>query len=530
MKEYFEKAIKNIARYGDTDIFPFPFERYSFIEKYDEVVSILEEIHSKFEESIADNPPLAIEEMAPVGYFGFRKATLIEPFWNAYFLGLVLSLADKIEQKRIPESESSVFSYRYEWDEEKNSLFKDLNWIDYKKQCVENAKKYSYVIQTDISDFYHRVNHHKLENKLKSIDCHSSDTTKKIMAVLSKFTSTISYGLPVGGPASRILAELALVHVDEYLKTKGIKFCRYVDDYTIFCKSESEAYKNILFLTQVLANDQLTLQKNKTKIMSSEEFFEIHKFLDPSLEENTSDEQKLLNVSIRFDPYSSSAEEDYDSIKKAITEIDIVGILSKEINKTRVDQIITKQAINSIKALETSKKIEAVKVLIDEKNLVTLTPVFTTILRAFRSIYDDLPSSGQSIIDKALLKMFEEDHYLTKINLNVSYMIQILSKTNSDIKTSFFSEIFEKTESQLIRRQVVMAMSNWQIYHWISMQKNNFSRYSTWEKRAIIYSSFFLYDEGRHWRKNNRKHFSKQEKLLGDWFGDRKNSNNMVLS
>ncbi|MCZ7611906.1 MAG: hypothetical protein M5U17_17330 [Ignavibacterium sp.] len=34
--------------------------------------------------------------------------------------------------------------------------------------------------------------------------------TKKHNELLSAFSGTISYGLPVGGPASRILAELAL--------------------------------------------------------------------------------------------------------------------------------------------------------------------------------------------------------------------------------------------------------------------------------------------------------------------------------
>ena len=529
MKEYFEKAVKNIAKYGDTDIFPFPFERYIFEEKQESAVKLLEAIHSDFENSLSSEPPSTIEEMVPVGYFGFRKATMIEPFWNAYFLGLVISLAESIELKRVNEAENTVFSYRYKWNEEKHSLFKDSTWLDYKRQCVENSANCNYVIQTDIADFYPRVNHHKLENELRRLDNNSLDTTKKIMKVLSKFTNTISYGLPVGGPASRILAELALRHVDEHLRNNDIKFCRYVDDYTIFCDSESQAYKDILFLTQKLANDQLSLQKTKTKIMSSTEFLEIHQFLGPSTQESSSDEQKLLNISIRFDPYSNTAEEDYESTKDAIAEIDIIGILSKEINKTRVDQVVTKQAINAIKVLDTTKQLEAIQVLLDENNLVTLTPVFTTILRAFRGIYENLPKHGQQSIDRALLELFHKNHYLTKVELNISYIVQILSISMTDEKTMFFSKTFDSIVNPFIRRQIIVAMSNWGCDFWLSDMKNSFNNSSVWERRAIIYSSFYLNDEGKHWRSHNKALFSSQETFLTEWFGDRKQKNKVVL-
>ena len=127
MKDFFEKAVKNIAKYGDTDIFPFPFERYMFEEKHESTVKLLEAIHSNFDSSLSNEPPSTIEEMVPVGYFGFRRATMIEPFWNAYFLGLVISLAESIELKRIDETENTVFSYRYEWNEEKTLFLKILH-------------------------------------------------------------------------------------------------------------------------------------------------------------------------------------------------------------------------------------------------------------------------------------------------------------------------------------------------------------------------------------------------------------------
>lgn len=216
MREHFKKALANIIKHGDTDIFPFPFERHLFEEKQEESLKILEEYHANLEQSISLSPPLTLVKLSQVGYYGFRQATMIEPFWNAYFLGLVISLAEKIEKTRIDEKDKLVFSYRYEWNEEKGSLFKDTTWIDYKKQCIEYSKSFEYVLQTDISNFYPRVNHHKLENELERVD--TTDVPSRILKLLSQFSGTISYGLPVGGPASRILAELALNHTDFHLK------------------------------------------------------------------------------------------------------------------------------------------------------------------------------------------------------------------------------------------------------------------------------------------------------------------------
>jgi hypothetical protein len=530
MRDNFRKALQNIIRYGDTDIFPFPFERYLFDEKIEETLDLLESYHKDLENALSQSPPLTMVKLSQVGYYGFRQATLIEPFWNAYFLGLVISLAEKIETTRIKESENNIFSYRYEWNATEMSLFKNTNWIDYKKQCVHFAKSHKYILQTDISNFYPRINHHKLENELKRVDS-VTDTPKKILKLLSVFSGTISYGLPVGGPASRILAELSLNHTDFHLKSRGTVFCRYADDYTIFCNDESEAYKILILLSEKLSNDQLSLQKDKTKIMSAEEFLEIHNFLDPKPTSDTesTEEQKLLNISIRFDPYSSTAVDDYEELKEALSHIDILGILSKEVNKTKIDQSVSKQAINSIKALDATSQIQAIQLLLDSNNLLTLSPVFTTIMRSVRSIYEDLDDGGKDLVDKSLIELLNTHSYLTKIEINLNYIIQILSIRFSQEKETIFVKLFETETNHLLKRQIIVAMANWNCHYWLVDIKNQFTTLSTWERRAFVYATYYLGDEGKHWRDHNKKLFSREEQLVKEWSADRKHNNKPIL-
>src|SRR5208283_2325363 len=91
--------------------------------------------------------------------------------------------------------------------------------------------------------------------------------------LLSRFSGGVSYGLPVGGPAARLLSELLLNRTDRLLLANKIIFCRFVDDYRIFADSRASAYRALLLLSQVLLADEgLTLQRNKTRILSSDEY------------------------------------------------------------------------------------------------------------------------------------------------------------------------------------------------------------------------------------------------------------------
>lgn len=522
-------ALLNIGSHGDTDVFPFPFERSLFQERLDACVDYVNDIDENFEKHLADSPPLTIEMLSQVGYTGFRRVTLIEPFWNAYYLALVISIAGRVESQRISMNENTVFSYRFDWDNVRSSLFTDSTWNNYRRESILQSKKSAYVLQTDVADFYPRINHHRLENALKRLGA-DPDIPSRIIRLLSIFSETASYGLPVGGPASRILAELALNDCDQHLRNRGIRFCRYADDYSIFCDSKSAAYSLIVMLSNKLANDGLSLQKQKTRILTAEEFADMNKLLDPLPIDDpaASEEQKLLSISIRFDPYSATAEEDYEALKSTINEIDIVGILSREVGKAAIDQPVAKQAIEALKALDGPMQEKALQILLDKENLLTLLPVFPAVMRAVRGLYLDLSESGKSHIDKALVDVYLSDSHLLAVELNVSYFVQALALRHSDIKEKILLTLFERhAANPYLRRQIILTMARWQRHYWLTDVKKGFKNATEWERRAIIVSSYRLGDEGDHWRKNNRRFWHPAEMLIRDWTAERAQANSL---
>lgn len=293
----------------------------------------------------------------------------------------------------------------------------------------------------------------------------------------------------------------------------------------IFCKSKSDAYKILVLLSEKLFNEGLLLQKNKTRILSVKEFHEIIGFLDPKSEKNRfgkpSEEQKLLNISIRFDPYSSTAEEDYKRLKAAVKEVGIVGILGREVKKTAIDLTVTKQAINAIKALDLFARDGAIKTILDPVNIQVLSPVFVMVMRAVKGVYNDLEDNTKEFIDKALIKLYEENSYLLRVDLNLSYYIQALSMRPTNDKDKILINIYEANASPLIRRLVILTMANWKRHYWITDLKKKYSSFTEFEKRAFIIASYILGDEGKYWRNYTKRTWTPMDNIVHRWFSDR---------
>ncbi len=524
ISEVIRVSLKNIAKYGDTDIFPFPFERNLFFDRPNECRKLLLDLHSHFDQFLATYPPVTIESLTQVGYTGFRWASQIEPFWNAYYLALVIAIADQIESIRIPKEEGVVFSYRFRWNEDESKLFEDITWLDYRRRAIELSRTAQFVILTDVSNFYHSIYHHNIDNALTRLP-DPGEVPYRLRRLLFHFSKNVSYGLPIGGPASRILSELSLDSVDQNLFRRRIPYCRYSDDFTLFCASRAEAYETLVFLSEKLFNEGLVLNKNKTRILSADEFRETSAFLDPKgggadVVEAT-DEQKLLHIAIRFDPYSPNAEEEYEALKTAVREVDIVGILGREVAKAAIDTTVTKQAINAIRALDEFGRDGAIQTLLAPTNLNVLLPVFSTVMRLIRGLYEELGASTKAFIDESLIHIYEEDSHLLSVELNLTYFLQALAVSPSGRKEEILIEVYERIPNPLLRRQIILAMARWKRFYWLKDVKNKYSGLSEWEKRAFLIASYVLGDEGSHWRQNTKHTWSPMDKLIRDWYSQK---------
>lgn len=522
MKKYFEYAVKNITLYGDTDIFPFPFENILFKENEEKFVKLLEEIHANFDNYISDIPIIHEKSLQTVGYLGYRWGTQIDAIWNAYFLGLVLSIADDIEKARLSTEKKKIFSYRYNYNEEKNTIFDlDYHWNTFHEEALNKSENYNYVLRCDISDFYPRIYHHRIENSLKKI---SSDGTiiNKIMKILNDVSKNVSYGLPVGGPASRLLSELLLNRVDRLMNTENIEFNRYADDYLIFAKTREEAYEYLIYLSEIMQeNEGLTLQKSKTQIMTVEEFRITSGFYQQTNETDTNsiEERNFLKLRLFYDPYSPSAKEDYEELSTQLAEFDIVGMLTREVNKSRINQTLTKRLISSIKYLDNSSKNASVLTMIE--NIEILYPVFSTMMIVIKSLIEELEPNTKEEVFKSLKNLYSTESYIVRIPIHQAFTIRLFAYDVSEETDTILNSIYKKSDSSMVKRDVILAMAQRNADYWISDIRKKYMHLTNWEKRAVLVSSYTLADEGKHWRQNTKKDLDKFNTLILECFSDR---------
>ena len=530
-RQYLKKSINNIIAHGDTDIFPFPVENLLFNDSTPEILNLLENVHSNFKDYINQYPVLHVRTLQVVGYYGFRYGTQIDPLWNAYLLALVISIADDIEKARISINEKKVFSYRYKYDKKNKYLFdREYNWSKFNQRAVELAEKKSIVLKCDISNFYPSIYHHRIENALR-LATKNQEYVNRILSLLTKISKGVSYGLPVGGPAARILSELLLDRVDRLLLTKGIEFCRYADDYIIFTDSVQEAYGNLIYLSEKLAeNEGLAIQKSKTQIMTSKEFLSLSEFgsTNDSKDENIQADN-FLKLRLFYDPYSPTANEDYDELKNELEKFDIVGMLGKEITKSRINQALTRRLINSVKYLSFAQKKAAIFSLFGQqdeskRNLDVLYPVFPSVMLLCRAIINDLDHEAKNLVFKDIRELIRSQSYITKVPINLMYAVRILAHDNSVEADLVLRSVFERDQNNpVLKSEIILAMAQHNSHYWISDQLKSFSSasLSRWEKRSLIISSYILGDEGKHWRNKIKKELPEIDKLLMDWFSKR---------
>ena len=527
-KKAAELAVQNVIKHGDTDIFPFPFENHAFFDKESETVELVVEYDEKFDEYLNQFPPKNVSSLTPVTYSGFRWATQIDPIWNPHFLAAVIAIGKSIEQARISVDDGVVFSYRFEPNAETGDVFsREVGWLQFMRKSLELAEQHPFAVICDISEFYPRLGHHRLENALRQV-AGQTPYPKRIMSFLSNYSNTNSFGLPIGGPAARLLSEITINQVDRLLQSKGIAFARFADDYHLFAETREDAYRSLIYLSEKLfINQGLTLQKSKTRIMTSTEF----RVTNPIKDEKKLDEEvaadpaidhsrsALMRFSLRFDPYSPTADDDYEALKAEVRKFDIIGMLKEELAKSRVHTSLARKIIAAIKFLTGKAKQDAVLSVMD--NCDVLYPIFSSVLMMIDDQFDNLDEATQNKVLDKIRKLIEEDSHVFRVDMHMSFAIRVLAHSNTPEVQFLLQRLFDSRPSEIIRRDIILVMARWGEWYWLSDLKNRYRELSAPERRAFIASSFILKDEGKHWRDHMKKEFDPFEALILKWASEK---------
>lgn len=409
-------AIKHLCRYGDTDVFPHLPELAFFEEAQEDIVAELAKLDLD-----TYTPAGAVEALAPKSRYGFRIAHQLPALDTLLLLACVVDIGEQIEAKRQPGTSARAFSYRFSPDPDTGQLFRAdrtyKDWLHRQQQFMAANAQINHVVSTDISDYYYRINFHRLENLLNEA-AHGHGAARFIKKHIRIIRATQSFGLPMGGSAARLLAELAMCDTDQALCDTGLLATRFVDDFRVFLHGSTSAYDALGFLAEQLAiNEGLALNVAKTTVATREEYVERLERLTTDVgEEAEGVALDALTAELYFD--EEPDEEDLERLKG----LNLVELLSDEINDENWDVGRIKVIF---RALKIAKPTEAIQFIIENfEDLVVFAKEVCLLMETLEAenphCFDDLlnmvceailrsPASNVQLIRTWLLEIFVRD-------------------------------------------------------------------------------------------------------------------------
>lgn len=407
-----DAALANVAAFGDTDIFhkPFELERLRLdpkgLQAFGREVMAMHGLTDLGGAAAVQQP--CLRSLVPVGTNGFRLGTLIDPVWNLYFLALTLRAAPVVERARSPVDAQVVFSYRHIEPDAQGHIFNPaIGWRQFIDRTQARCSEFHFVVQTDVAEFYHRINSRRVAFALAAAGVAPSETAR--LAELLGALGADDYGLPVGGPASRILAEAVLAPVDAELMRRGVRHCRFVDDFRLFASSQAQAQHSLYALAEALWQAGLSLQKGKTRILRArEQLEEIHLARMALQMPVGGGPHAPLDAGVAVDPYSELRAQGDGAVSALALHADAVSILRREFSKTRANPSLGRRVLAALRHMPTATLQHAVQALLEPRQRAALEPVFLRFLAVMGEVRARLGSAGRSQLSQALA------HWLTQ--------------------------------------------------------------------------------------------------------------------
>ena len=241
-----DAALEHLEQHGDSDILPPAFELKAIRHSWN---SMRDHLAQADLDTWTVGPRRRC--LAPKAHMGLREATQARPAGLVLTTALVLHGGERLEAVRLPEHDGVVHSHRYAPGLDRGRLFDpDYNVYSFRIAHLSSRKPAGMFCSLTSRTSYPRIYLHRVENALRSALGIDDGAARVLQKFLSQWNQSISYGLPVGAAAFRLVAEVAINDVDQALAAEGYQFCRYSDDFRLFVPSERRAREGLAFLAR----------------------------------------------------------------------------------------------------------------------------------------------------------------------------------------------------------------------------------------------------------------------------------------
>ena len=200
------------------------------------------------------------------------------------YLNLCIHLTNLLKKTKFGLTNNKILNLRYK------AAKKDFDY--YPHSVIQHQKNidmlgYRYLIYIDISKFYPSIYTHSISwavlgknvaksERLKQKKSSTYELADKVDAALRMLNDDQTKGIPIGATVFSVVAKLITDRLDieltDFLKINKIhaSFSHYVDDYFVFCETESDANLLLSAFTNILNKYDLHLNDDKTRIELAE--------------------------------------------------------------------------------------------------------------------------------------------------------------------------------------------------------------------------------------------------------------------
>ena len=499
-RNHFHWAALEIGQSGENDTLPYDFDAPFVRTKADDLADIcielfnyIEGLDSRERVRFMNGLTIGAERLlVPSGSHGFRITTKIHAFWNLYLNGLGIAIAEANEYRR------STRAHSYRIGCERPAFFdKTKSWRAYKEATLNEevlSTKECVVVQTDISSFYEHIYHHRLENAVRDIGDFDSSVPTQLDRILSKLASGRSFGLPVGGQCSRVLAEVLMTPIDHSLSDANILWHRFVDDYTLICPAQQDAYKALSVLSHALADYGLTLNRSKTTILSAKHYID---FVGAQLGEGEPTSLALRELDLHFDPYSDASQAEYEKLKESFKDIDIAFLLDLERAKSQPDAFVVAQIGRALKFQEPKVAAQLCATLLDPKNLDSFRASWSKIMRGVYSVrVNEEFSIVFDQIDDLLDHLPSQASHLLTPEANILHFLRVIRFKRTEIRGAFVRRLYDQSASQSVKRACIDCWKHWRDRASFTRLRNQWQNLSPDEQRQLWLAAGDFGDDG----------------------------------
>lgn len=513
-KDSLDWALAHAERYGDTDVFPNPFEIQAIRHGW-------HNLRDQLEGQDLDTRPVRVLRkcIAPKGRFSYRLVTQLDPLDFLLYTALLYEIGLDLERYRLPTSEQVVFSFRFDQSNMGRMFNPSFSYGSFLKRCQELAQKgtFDYVITADIADFFPRIYFHRIESTFQSATT-KTDQARALLKLLKGWNERVSYGIPIGPAASRLIAEATLHDVDESLLAEGAVYCRYSDDFRIFCKSKAEAYSKLETLALVLQQSHgLSLQPGKTEILPTEEFR--CKYLQTPytielqrLRERFRDIVDGLGLE---DPYGEIEYEELDEeVQKAIDSLNLYEILNEQLTKEKMDIGMFRFVLGRLGQINQSEGVE--RVFAADEKCYPVIPAVISYLAALKS----LDNKEMLDIGKRLIT-FLKDSVIGQLPFHRCWLLSIFGEGTQWGQQKVFPELYSSYPDPFTQRKLILALGCTRQQFWFRRMRGDAMQFSPWSRRAFLAASRCMVpDELKHWYGSIYGRVDDLDRVIIEWAKD----------